>query len=157
MLGEHQFALDRDPWVIVSDKGLLETSVIINILDDLDDGFSGQPVPDRVLPRPAFAVFSGRTGTSERVAPIGFDLSERGHGLVGRSVTVEATFSETPLRSGIVATGCCAERFGAIADVGSASPSTANAMASGRACCQSLRAIGSGSIMVFCHHVASSP
>ena len=51
-------------------------------------------MPDGVLPRPAFAVFGGRTGASERVAPIGFDLSERGHGLVGRSVTMEATFSE---------------------------------------------------------------
>ena len=30
--------------------------------------------------------FGSRTGASERVAPIGFDLSERGHGLVGRSV-----------------------------------------------------------------------
>jgi hypothetical protein len=69
-------ALPARPRSEPCDDDRLETSVIINILDDLDDGFSGQPVPDGVLPRPAFAIFSGRAGTSERVAPIGFDLSE---------------------------------------------------------------------------------
>jgi hypothetical protein len=46
-------------------------------------------VSDGVLPDPAFAIFRGRTGTSERVARIGFDLSLRSHGLVGRSVTMK--------------------------------------------------------------------
>jgi hypothetical protein len=45
-------------------------------------------MPDGVLRRTAFAVCGGRTGTSERVAPIGFDLSERGHGWVVRFGTV---------------------------------------------------------------------
>jgi hypothetical protein len=119
-----------------------KTSVIINILDYVDNRFSGQPVPDRVLPRPAFAVFGCRTGTSERVAPIGFDLSERGHGLVGRSVRMETTFTKPPPRSGIVSTDCGSGRFGAVADMSSASPLTATGAPLDRACCQSLRANG---------------
>ena len=60
-------------------------------------------MPNGVLPRPAFAVFGDQAGASKRVAPIGFDLSNRGHGLVRRSVPVEAAFSKLPPR----ATKCC--------------------------------------------------
>jgi hypothetical protein len=81
--------------------------------------------------------------------PICFDLSERGHGVVGRSVRMEALLSASLPRSGIVATECSSERFGAIADLEPVSPSTATAVPLGRACRQSLRAIGSGSILIF--------
>jgi hypothetical protein len=108
-------------------------------------------VPDGILPRSAFAVFRRRTGTSERVARIGFVLSEWGHGLVVRSVAMEARFSKSPRRSGIVATECWSERFGANTDPNPASRSMATAVPLRRACCQSLRAIGSGLIFVVCH------
>jgi hypothetical protein len=41
MQAEHRFPLDRGPSLIVRNNGRLEASVIINILDYLDDGFSG--------------------------------------------------------------------------------------------------------------------
>jgi hypothetical protein len=66
-IAEHQFPLDRGSSVIVCDDGRLESSVIVDIFD-LDDGFSGQSVSEGVFPRPAFAVFSGRTGISEPIA-----------------------------------------------------------------------------------------
>jgi hypothetical protein len=75
MQGRAPVAARPRPIVVVCDDGL-ETSSIVDILEDLNDGFSRQPVSNRILPRPALAVFSSRTGTSEPVAPIGFDLSE---------------------------------------------------------------------------------
>jgi hypothetical protein len=47
--------------VSVCEDGGLETSAIINILDDLDHGFSGQPMSHGDLPRPTFAILRNRT------------------------------------------------------------------------------------------------
>src|SRR2546430_8360088 len=78
---QHQLTLDRGPGVVVRDDGRLERSVVLDVLDNLDDGFRAQTMPDRVPPRPAFALLGVGTGASDGVASVGLNLSKRGHGL----------------------------------------------------------------------------
>jgi hypothetical protein len=56
----------------------LFSRVVVDVLDDLDHGLGAQPVPDGISARTILAFFGNWTGASERVAPIGFDLSNRG-------------------------------------------------------------------------------
>ena len=87
-------------------------SIVLDILDHLDDGFGAQPVPDSVSPRSAFALLGVGTGAFEGVASVGLDLPERGHGLARPAALVLASAS-VPGSSlvarldRLVATACC--------------------------------------------------
>ena len=62
--------------VVVPDDSCFETAVIVNIINNFDDGFGAQSVPDCVSPRMLFAGLGIWTGASIGVAPIGFDLPD---------------------------------------------------------------------------------
>src|SRR5580704_4809497 len=81
--------------------------IVVDVLKSFDHGFGAQPVPDSILPRPAFAFFGIWTGASERVTAVGFDLSERGHGMVGPSAMIDACPFESAGRgSSPICRGC---------------------------------------------------
>ena len=73
---EHELTLDGCSGIVVRDDGCFECSVVLDILDILNDGFRAQSVPNRVSPRPAFALIRVGTGASDGVAPVGLDLPE---------------------------------------------------------------------------------
>jgi hypothetical protein len=73
---EHKFTFDRSASVVVGDDSCLETAVVVDIFDHLDDGFGAQTVPDRVSPRALFAGLRIWTGASGGIAPVSFDLSD---------------------------------------------------------------------------------
>src|SRR5258706_574049 len=77
--------------VIVRDHGRFERSVVLDILDNINHGFRAQPVPDGVSPGPAFAFLGAGTSASDRIAPVGHYLSERGHGLASPMALLSAS------------------------------------------------------------------
>src|SRR5262245_41873929 len=155
---EHELALDRCSGIVVRDDGCLECLVVFNIFERGNDGLRRQSMSDCVLPRPPFAIFGFRPGAPQRIASIGLDLSKRSHprvSLWGFSETeppasapasrpAPARFRVTAMSAVCAACACmmpCA--------IGASSPSP-------RVCCQSLSATGSGSMLSFRHHAASS-
>src|SRR5262245_2428358 len=154
---EHELALDGCSGIVVRDDGCFECLVVFNVFERGNDGLRRQSMSDCVLPRPPFAVFGFRTGAAQRIASIGLDLSKRSHPRVSLS-----GFSETeppasapasrpaPARSGAGMSAVCAAAcvMRCAIEVSSSSD---------RVCCQSLSAIGSGSMLSLRHHAASSP
>ena len=58
-----------------------------------NDGFGSQSLPDRISPRPPFAIFGSWTSAPERIASIGLDLSKVGHPLVNPSAFLDTELS----------------------------------------------------------------
>jgi hypothetical protein len=73
---QDQFALDRSAWVIVCDDGCLEGFVVLGVLENLDDGFSGQTMADSVAARLALALVRARTSACAGVLSVGLELSQ---------------------------------------------------------------------------------
>ena len=147
MLGGARSSLDRSPRVIVRDDGCLETAIIISstisTTVSADNPCRTAFCLDWRLPRsvvgPVLRSALRRLASICRNEVMGWWLIGNDGSYILRNAAAIRYRRNRMLR----------RTFGAIADVGSASPSTANAMALGRACCQSLRAIGSGSIVPF--------
>jgi hypothetical protein len=87
---QHQFALDRGPGVEIRNDGRIERSVVLDILDNVDDSFCAQPMPDGVSPR--FALLGSGAGAPDSVASVGFNLPKRGHGLEPSMVWLDEAF-----------------------------------------------------------------
>jgi hypothetical protein len=104
---------------------------------------SRQSVPNCISPRPTFASVSFRTCALERVASVGFDLSERGHWRAPPSSVLQAEL--------------LASMSGSRAAVPSWDTSVAVAVPLIRVCCHNLSATGIGSTESLPHHAASSP
>ena len=62
---QHQLALDRGLGVVIRNDGRLERSVVLDILDTIDDGFRAQPMPDGVASGLPFALLGSGTGASD--------------------------------------------------------------------------------------------
>jgi hypothetical protein len=53
---QHQFAFHCCLSIVIGDKGRLERAVVVDVFNDVDDGFGAQTVPQRVSPGSLFAV-----------------------------------------------------------------------------------------------------
>jgi hypothetical protein len=78
---EDELAFDRRLGIVIGGHGCFECPIVLNVLQRDHNSFGGQAMPDSIVPRPPFAVLSLWAGAAQRIAPIGFDLSERSHPL----------------------------------------------------------------------------
>jgi hypothetical protein len=90
---EHELTFDGRLSIVISYDGCFERLIVSNIFQSDDHSFSCQSMPDRVVPRSSFAIFSFRAGAADCVASIGFNLSKRSHLLVSPSVFWETRLS----------------------------------------------------------------
>jgi hypothetical protein len=121
----------------------------MNILDCVDDGFSGQSMPNGVLPRPTFAIVSGRSGASKGIASVSFDLPKRRHSVLPPFAAPAAFESARSFRS--PAKPGCEIRIAVW------EPLVRTAVLSVWLCFHNFMAIGSGLILMPFHHNFSSP
>jgi hypothetical protein len=81
---KREFTFDGSAGVVVRDDNPFE---VVDILDNLHDGFGTQPVPDGVTPRPMVAGHGSWTGASSGVAPVSLVCRLEVMGLVAASTS----------------------------------------------------------------------
>jgi hypothetical protein len=103
---KHQLALHGSSGVVIRDDGRFECVIVFDVFQSDNDGFGSQSVPNRISPRPPFAILGPRAGASERIASIGLDLSKRGHWFVSPSASWEVRLPALAGGSMLVRPGC---------------------------------------------------